>query len=314
MIKDKDAKIIKSILGDDIFDTLKKYEIFKPETRTVVDPAEIKIALEIVPRSVLSFLFSNLKDKQIGDTIDLELPFVNNSKLLMNKAGNDSYSGEIIKDGKRISEFKYRSLPSVGLILLTTFELYDTDLLNEIKENLPNNETKENLYSKAYDSKVNRLQDIIDERLSLNKLVNGVLSRELSYKDAIDNLIREKLNNDLFAVNNNPIMRNRIDIDPLEENKKSKLRLFLENRERKRQQTIDSFDKAEIVCPDCSGILFKNENKNKIKLCLCFGEHMGKKISFKKTENGQIKFNFPKTFDIDNIEMLLEAFKNHKED
>lgn len=291
----KDIKIVKSILGEDIFDVLKKYEIYKPNTKTVVDPEEIKVALQIVPRAILSFLFNNLRDKEVGEVVELDLPFCPNSKLNINKQGADNYKGEIIKDGKKISEFQYRSLPSIGLILLSTFELYDMSLLNEVKE--PKTE--------ECNKKVEQLQDVIDERLTFHRLIQDVVDRRINEREAINRLINEKLNNHIKMVN---VISTEIEeTDEMkEEDKTNKLRQFLENREKKRQESIE-LDKSEIKCPDCGTSLYKGGDS--VKLCLCYGEFMNKEIKIKKNENGTVNLNFPKSFHIDNIEMILEAIK-----
>ncbi len=94
-MKDKDVAIAKNILGEDIFDVLEKYEIYKPNTKSVVDPGEIRVALEIVPRSILSYLFSNLRHLSRGDIAELSLPFAP-ATLHINKQGADNYKGELI--------------------------------------------------------------------------------------------------------------------------------------------------------------------------------------------------------------------------
>ena len=86
-----------------------------------------------------------------------------------------------------------------------------------------------------------------------------------------------------------------------------KLKEFLAKRERKRQSSF-KMKANTIMCPDCKGVLFKGEKK--ITLCLCYGEHYGKDIKMHKTEDGNVKLDFPKKFTIDNIEMLHEAIKN----
>ena len=91
-MKLKDVKIVKSILGKDIFDELKKSAIYKPETKTALQPEEIRVALEIVPRAVLSFLFFNLKHLSANDIADLDIPWALGAKLHVNKLGADNYS------------------------------------------------------------------------------------------------------------------------------------------------------------------------------------------------------------------------------
>lgn len=298
-MKQKDVKLVKSILGDDIFDELKKSAIYKPETKTALDPEEIRVALEIVPRSVLSFLFSNLKYHDVNAVIDLDLPWSWNAKLHVNKLGADNYSGEITKDGKRLYEFQHRSMPSIGLILLSVFELYDVDLLNEIKSHKPE--------EKPADDRMERLQDIIDQRLSMNNLVRDVVDKRISEREAINKLIQDRLADHIAEVQvkteepKEPVLA-------MEDNSKSKLRQFLENQEKKRSESIGMDKSEDIKCPDCKTVIYKKETTD-IVPCVCYGEHMAKPIKITKTEDGKVKIKFPKTFDIDNIEMLLEALK-----
>lgn len=299
-MNEKETKIVKSILGDDFFIELEKSEIFKPNTKTVVSPEEIKVALQIVPRTILSYLFSNLKYRDTGDIIDLELPFVPGAAIHINKLGPDNYKGEVIKEGKVLVEFQHRSLPSIGLILLTTFELYDLSLLDEIKEP-PKKEVCE---------KVEKLQDLIDERMMLHHLIKDVVDRRISERDAIHKLIQEKLNSHIMSVNTEPeqgeaLMTNK---EAESMDKKSKLREFLENKEQRRQEEVE-IDKSEIRCQDCLTPLYKAGDKDEIKLCVCYGQFHNKTIEFSKSQDNRVKFKFPKSFDTDNVEMLLDTIK-----
>ena len=115
-MEDKEARIVESILGNDIFSKLEKSEIYKKNTKSAVDPEEIKVALQIVPRAVLTYLFSNLKYRDIGEPIELDLPFAPNATMHINKLGPDNYKGEVIRNGERLVEFQHRSLPAIGLI------------------------------------------------------------------------------------------------------------------------------------------------------------------------------------------------------
>lgn len=340
MNKNKYVKIAKDILGEDIFEVLEKAEvgsgIFKQSTKTALDPEEIKIALQIVPRAVLSFLIAHLKPLEVGGTIDLELPFCD-GQLHVNKLTHDVYGGYIVSKGQRQAEFQYRSLPSIGLILLSTFELYDMADIGNIRHEVK--EEKEDKYQK--------LQDIIDERLKLKALIQSVVDQRISEREAIEKLIADKLAEQFESLQNqieeveDEDEEEDVDVEEIEDedvegeplqseeelsveivddsgnsieeskySKKSKLKDFLENRERKRQQKVELDKNEKINCPDCGINLYKGE-KN-FKLCICFGEHHNKEIKFKKFENGKIKFKFPKSFDIDNIEMLLDAIKLNK--
>ena len=335
MSRDKYVKIAKDILGGDIFDVIKKSEIssgiFKQSTKTAVDPEEIKIALQIVPRAILSFLISHLKPLEVGGILDIELPFCE-GQLHINKLTHDVYGGYIACRGKKEAEFKYRSLPSIGLIILSTFELYDmADIENvsyEVKE--------------SEEDKYRKLQDLIDERLKLKCLIQSVVDQRISERDAIKQLIADKLAEQVESLQNEEIEDEEIEdeesdvegdvegeplesedeldieikdesgetMEELSKNKKSKLKEFLQSREKKRQEKVDLDKNEEISCPDCGTNLYKGENH--FKLCVCYGDFHNKEIKFKKSEDGKIKFKFPKTFDLDNIEMLLDAIKSNK--
>lgn len=299
-MKLRDAKIVKSILGEDIFEELKKSAIYKPESKTALQPEEIRVALEIVPRSVLSFLFAHLKHRQETEVIDLDLPWALGAKIHINKLGADNYSGEITKEGKRLYEFQHRSIPSIGLILLSLFELYDLDLLNEIKQKPEQPEVK---------SRIEDLQDMIDQRLSLHNLIKDVVDKRISEREAISRLIKEKLSEHVAASIIEEKAEEPKEIEPMEDNKKSKLRQFLDNRENKRQESVEMDKSEDIKCPDCKTVIHKKET-TEIVPCICYGENFNKVIKINKAENGKIKIKFPKSFDIENVEMILDALKN----
>ena len=67
-----------------------------------------------------------------------------------------------------------------------------------------------------------------------------------------------------------------------------------------------------IECPDCGHALYKGGDK--INLCLCYGEFFNKNIKIQKKEDGIIKLKFPKTFGVENIEMLICALKQRDEE
>lgn len=302
MISEKDVNIVKSILGDDIFEAMEKSEIsgglYKEGTKTALDPEEIKIALEIVPRTILSFLMSNLKHKEVGHVCSIPLPFEEGAILDCHKLGPDNYSGEVIKAGKICSKFKHRSLPGIGMVLLTAFELYDIDKLGDKS------------VKHVGEERTQKLQSLIDDRLELNRLVRDVVDRRIAEREAIDMMIRHRLHSHIVSVQPKIIeeVKEKKEEDAMVD-KKSKLKQFLDKREEKRKEKV-AIDKSEIKCPDCSTTLYKSENKNAIKLCICYGDNMNKSIKFTKSEGGKVKFKFPKSFDIENIEMLIEAVKN----
>lgn len=312
----KYIQVAKKLLGEDIFEELKKSEIgsgiFKPNTNTALDPEEIKIALQIVPRAILSYLIANLKPLEEGGNIELALPFAP-ATMYVTKMSHDVYQGEIAENGKRKTEFKNRSLPGIGLILMSTFELYDTSDLGNIRQ------------EREDEPKAAKLQEIIDERLKLHCLIRDVVDQRLSEREAIKKLIADRIAEQFnYEDETEEIEEAEEDIsvevsdDEPEESedimdnlsKKSKLKEFLENREKKRTEKVELDKNETISCPDCKTNLYKGENH--FKLCLCYGEHFNKEIKIKKAEDGKYKFKFPKSFDLDNVEMLLEAIKSNK--
>jgi ribosomal protein L37AE/L43A len=96
--------------------------------------------------------------------------------------------------------------------------------------------------------------------------------------------------------------------EPMELDKKGKLKEFLDSKEKKRQEEFELDKSEDLSCPDCRSTIYKSENKN-IKLCVCYGPHMHKEIKIKKGENGRVSLKFPKSFDIENVEMLLDTLK-----
>jgi len=163
--------------------------------------------------------------------------------------------------------------------------------------------------------------------MRLHCLIKDVVDHRISERDAIKQLIAEKISEQFNEIEESEDEEYEeeddfsleMSDDETEESgegimdnltKKSKLKEFLESREKKRTEKVHLDKSEKIDCPDCNTDLYKGENH--IKLCLCYGEHFNKEIKVKKTEDGRYKFNFPKSFDTDNVEMLLEAIKSNK--
>lgn len=275
-------KTVKSILGNDFFDVLSKSEIYKPSTNTALDLKELEVGMGLVPRSVLSFLSYNLKNMKDGDNLKLSLPFYENGWILVNKYANDVYSGQVVKDSKVVSNYKYRSIPGIGLILMSAFELYDFNDLEQIKE-------------KANTPQAINVQNLIDERMGLKSLVFQYVNESIKERESVLSMVQEYLDKKTMG-----LVSTIAASKPDEEFKPSHLKLkdFMENRK--------SLDKNEIKCIGCGAGLFKSDKQ--ITLCICYGEHQDKKIKISKTETG-FTLNYPKKFEKENIEMLLKSFK-----
>lgn len=279
-MKIKSDELIKSILGQDFFEDLKKSVVFKMNNRSVTSLDEVSTGLRIVPRAVMSFLISSLSHLQAGDNKDLELPFAQDCFLQVTKKDADVFSGYIYSKGKKINEFSERSIPGIGLVLMTTFEMYEVENLKDTKE-------KE---KEVFD--VKKLQEMIDERLRLHSLINKVVDQKLAQRDAVEILVKEKIKQ--------AIVENKKE----EKQKSEKLKAFLDKQKNKEIQ----IEKREnINCPDCGMNMY--DGGKDFTLCICYGQDWNKNIKIKKNEKN-ITMKMPKSIDKENIEMLLYNLKN----
>lgn len=328
---------LKKTLGEDFFESLQKAELWKPGTRTVIDPEEIKIGLKIVPRTVMSLLIRELAPMQIGETKEIWLGIGESSDkdgmIRATKHERDVYSGDVLQDNKIVVDFKYRSIPGIGLVVMSAFELYDVEQLSKPAPGSPG-------YTDDFSK---RVQARIDERLALHDLVDKVVDKKIAEKDAIQQLILAKLTEELedkkrkvsdlteIAKTSAPMsdpyfqgMANGMIVadsvvndihDPkfIEAPKKkgSPLKDFLDGRENKLKKNEFSIQLAKgetVDCPDCGHNIF---NGSVFAGCVCLGDDRDKKIYLKKTEDG-MKIRFGKGWDVENIEMLLEVLRrNH---
>lgn len=251
----------------------------KLQTKTTLDPSEIDISLRVVPRVVLTFLVQNLKPMTIGEVKEFKFPFCD-GYMNVNKLSQDVYSGQIhTNQHKKVYDFQFRSIPGLGLVIMTTFELYN------LEESIPK------------ETKSDDIQSIIDERLKFHSLVGDVVDRKIKEREAINQLILDKIK-DKITVDDKE--EKKEEIKPIEEvvdmpiNKSLKLKDFLEKKHKK------------IDCPICKNTIYKGGDR--VRCCICYGQFYKKEIEFKIVD-GKIKFDFPNGFDKDNVEILLEAVK-----
>jgi|ERR1035437_6481769 hypothetical protein len=305
---------LKKTLGEDFLQSLEKFELWKQGTRSVIDHEEIKTALKIVPRTLMAYLIRNLTPMNIGDHKDIPLQVANRPEgvgpdlLKVDKHERDVYSGEIISDNKKIAEFKFRSAPGVGLVVMTAFELYEVDDLDKQPES-----------PRAGMEDMQRMVSaMIEERLALNDLVGRVVDNKLSQRDAIQQLILAKITEDHKPKHTAPEdVKNLVErkAELKDENKKLKKKLalneFLEGRKQKlhkKEYQISLSKNEDVSCPDCHQSIFKNEAYSG---CVCMGENMDSKVHFTKSEDG-VKVRFGKGWDPENIEMLLEVLRGKR--
>lgn len=283
---------LKKALGQDGFEELEKFELWKKKTNTVVDHEEIRTALQIVPRTILSLLQRELTPMKTDEGKEFQLPVDRDAHIQVTKHAEDVYSGEIREASKVIAQFKHRTLPGVGLVIMTTFELYDIADLDRA--------------GKTDGADVSKIQAIIDERLGLRDLITKVVDQRLSEREAIDQLIKLKLTQAMQEAQ-------KADIEPemkKEDKTKKPLKLkeFLDKKTDKQKAKFELvMQKNETVtCPDCGKDIFA---KGIFSGCICYGEDRNKKVFIAKTEEG-FSIKFSRAWDVENIEMLLDTLRS----
>lgn len=297
-------------LGKDFFESLTKFELWKPGTRTTIDHEEIKTALMIVPRTIMALLIRELTPMQLGDTKEIQLPVGSKSQTMvrLTKHERDVYSGEVFEDNKVLVDFKYRSIPGLGLVIMSAFELYDTEKLAEEHEQAPSEDITQ------------KVQHLIDERLALHDLIGQVVDKKIAERDAIKQLLMAKISEALPVKEEEPKIDHNEFFKPVDlaapmnkssVKKESPLKGFLEERKGKTKPVefpIQMAKNEHVHCPDCKKDIFNGEM---FSGCVCLGDDRDKKIYIKKTEDG-VKIRFGRGWDHENIEMLLEVLRSKR--
>jgi hypothetical protein len=279
---------------------LQKFELWKPGTRTTVDHEEIKTALKIVPRAIMALLIAELAPMKIGENKEFMLPS-GLGKVNVTKHERDVYSGDLEENNKKIVDFKYRSIPGVGLVVMSAFELYDLDELNK----QPAHPVSEDITAKV--------QHLIDERLALHALIVKVVDNKMAHRDAVQQLVLAKLSEVVKPVEKSDNKEAKIEV-PLKKEEPKKhypLKDFLAKRQekvKKNEFNIKMAKGEQVCCDSCGKEIF---NETAYSGCICMGDDMDSKIYIKKTEEG-VKIRFPKSWDPENIEMLLEVLRGKR--
>lgn len=171
---------LNTILDDEFLKTLaKSADLYKIGSNSVLDPEEIRIGLKVVPRAVMSLLINELVPMEINSHKDVKLPFGVSAYMSANKNASDDYTGSVYSSNKLVYDFKNRSIPGLGIILLSTFELYDLEELSK-----PQKETEDI---------GDKVQKLIDERMELHSLVGRVVEDKMAQREAIHKLMMDKL-------------------------------------------------------------------------------------------------------------------------
>ena len=288
--------ILSSLVGKELTETLMKSDgIFKPSVAAVASIDEMHRGLSIVPKIVLKWLSLNLKNMQLSEVKDIQIPWNSKASLHVEKKENDLYSGHLLLNNKPIY-YTFRTLPGVGLILLSHLELYDLDSKEEVA--VPD-------FSKE-------ISDQIEEKLKLIQLVEHVVDKKLSQREAVEQLIKDKIQKILSSKEEKEESQ-PLDLAPIEvpETKIRPLKAFLDNKREKNKIKFSlpiNFEKNEnIECPDClKSIFIKGEYRG----CICFGEDE-KNEAFLKKNNKNTDLYLDKDWDKENIEMLIDIIKKY---
>ena len=334
---------LNKILDEDFLQSLaKSADLYKIGSNSVLDPEEIRIGLKVVPRAVMSLLINALTPMPLNSSIELQLPFGKNARMNANKNAADDYTGSVYDNNKLVYDFKNRSIPGLGIILLSTFELYQ---LEELKDQMKPSEDA--------DAKI---QKLIDERMELHSLVNRVVENKISEREALNSLMINKLNEELkkehvknakieeirkiheqSTPQSNPYFqgmtngievansianekepnfveapKKKLDFKPDDMAKKeaspekgSPLKKFLDRKKKPKEYKVE-IAKSEIIdCGDCGQTIF---GQGSFSGCLCYGQDQHNKVWIKKSEDG-IQIKFSKSWDEENIRMLLETLR-----
>lgn len=121
----KQFKFLAKALGQETLETLVKSDLYKIKTDTVASLDEMFIGMKLVPQTIIAMLRKELHPLKDGESKKVKLPTDPVAILSVTKFAADVYSGEIIQDGRIIATFKYRTIPGIGLVVMSTFELYN---------------------------------------------------------------------------------------------------------------------------------------------------------------------------------------------
>jgi len=310
---------LNKVVGDDFLETLSKTELYKPNANISIDIEDIRIGLKVVPRVIMSLLIQELTPMKIGQSKSFPLMLGNNAILSTTKHDTDTYSGSIVDNGAVVVNFKFRPLPGVGLVIMSAFELYD---IEESKKEIPKH------FSESAEVNV---QKLIDERMALHHMVSQCVEKKLMEREAIQQLFMAKIKE---AMESKPLHISPLNqvihnvpspnensgklaealsasekVIPIEKSKKkeSPLKGFLDKKSSKKKNELEFkvLKADDLNCPDCRQELFKS---GLYVGCICMGPDKDNKVFIKKSENG-VKIRFPKSWDKDNIELLLDLLR-----
>jgi hypothetical protein len=290
-------------LGEDFLESLAKSDLWKPGTKSVSDIEDMRVGLKIVPRTVMALLIRELSGMENGQNRRVPLHVAPNSFLNATKHERDQFSGDIESGGKKLTEFKFRSIPGIGLVIMSTFELYSVEELA-----VPAEPVSEDL-----DQKV---QKLIDERLALHDLIGRVVDNKLAHKDAVHTIVLARLTDELAkekaivaAYDKGPEeVPSRLPEPLVVPMKRFPVKEFLQKRQSKKEFTVQMAKGETASCEDCGHVIFGN---GLFSGCICLGENFGSKVFLKKNAAG-VQLKFGREWNEETLEMLLETLRKRR--
>lgn len=162
-------KLIKSIIGEELFESLKK-SLEKIPTSSIIDLSEMNASFNIAPKALVAFLIRELKPMNSGAAKEIKLPFEEDAHMLVNKQAPDVYNGHIRVGGKIVHEFRFTAIPQLAAHIMSTFEMHDDSRMyhkeesgsNALQERMDSIESKLNsLQIQMLENKINDLMRIV---------------------------------------------------------------------------------------------------------------------------------------------------------
>jgi hypothetical protein len=287
--------VMSTIFGESFLDKLQKngdIGVLKPLAGYTTNGAEIATALNVIPRAVMSWLVLNVLPMKVGDIMSRPLdPIDPLVTCNVQKIDRDLYNGSLDLGGREITRWKNRTLPGIGMVILSTLELYKPEEVLAMPEQAP--------------------KEAAAVQLNVN---HEMIARDASKADMFAQMTYEEILR--FRIQTEmELNRLRAEVRTMKEPQEGepgpvgfKLRRFLENRDiQKREGTFQVIlsKGEEVSCPDCGQSVYSEEQFHP---CVCFGENRNSKIFLKKNEHGTT-LKFSKNWDPENVEMLLDILK-----
>jgi hypothetical protein len=277
----------RKLFGTGFAGELSKSEVYKTDSRIAVSMDEVRIAMDLVPRAILLWLIKNLKGLKKGESKELKIPMVPKGVMNVTKHGPDDYSGDLVQDGDKEYDFEHRSLPGIGLVVLSTFELYEE----------PEEPAEEDRREWA---DPDRLSRYVEEKLEASRLVDEVRESKKELREAQEELLRLKLANRLREAD--------APKEDKKEDKRADLARFIKEHKKDLVELALEAD-STVRCPHCDSTLLE---KREFRGCCCLGEDMDSGLELVKSEAGVSLVRFSKGWEPENKERLIKILNRRR--